>query len=39
MNAAVKSRGQMIRDARADLNQAIERAYTAKVAELRGGEG
>ena len=39
MNAAVKSRGQMIRDARADLNQAIKRAYTAKVAELRGGEG
>ena len=36
MNAAVKSRGQMIRVARPDLNQSIEQAYNAKVAELRG---
>ena len=36
MNAAVKSRGQMIRVTRPDLNQSIEQAYNAKVAELRG---
>jgi recombination protein RecT len=36
LNAAVKSRGAMVRDARPDLNQAIERAYTAKLAELQG---
>ena len=37
MNAAVKSRGQMIREARPDLNRAIEQAYNAKMAELNGG--
>jgi hypothetical protein len=37
LNAAVKSRGQMIRQTRPDLMATITAAYDAKAAELRGG--